>query len=624
MKLLPPIYFHNPFITRERMTTPKDLMEAPLLGHTCSHCDPESPIPHEQKALRLRIANLCCAGEERIIRRVLGEMKGIDDLKVNVVGRYAVLKHCPATCCAPTEVIVDYLNKERLGASIQEHFDETTEETEENTNPWILAHATITTALFIACSVYDGIRNEDTSLNNEVNMLYVVCGIFGSIPIAWHAGESLLRKNIDINLLVMIALIGSFAGKDWRDGALVIVLFVIAKVLEEVVMHYVRNAIKISSSNVGRFALLIDGSNQKQVLLEDLRVGDHIAVRTGDMIPIDGTVASGQAVVDESAITGEAAFIHKAVGSKVLSGAIVQNGYVEMTVDVELKDSVMKKLNDTVNDVQASKGQVATIVDNFAAYWTPFIVLSAIVFVTAGGSATGNWHGFITKGLVLIVLACPCSIVLAAPVASLSGIAAAAKHGVVIKGSEVIEQLGLIDCVTLDKTGTLTKGSFSVLETLRFKTDKEADEEVDDEVYDPMKLAAALEDKSSHPLANAIVSKFCGCIAEMKNPLPESKKIQINDGVGVEGWVEVNGNDWVHVAVGNERLLKGGISFKSAGEHTQEKEKKLVGANKCPLKKGQQQKIAAFIEKYPACTIVFVSVDDELALCMALGGEKDD
>lgn len=277
-------------------------------------------------------------------------------------------------------------------------------------------------------------------------------------------GVSLLRRTLDINLLVMIALVGSFAGEDFRDGALVVVLFVVAQLLEEVVMHYVRGVIKLSSSNVGRFAVLVSGAEQIQILLEDLRVGDHIVCRTGDMIPIDGEVCEGQAVLDESAITGEAEFIHKGPRGKVLSGSIVQNGYIEIVVAVELKDSMMRKLNDTVNDVQASKGAVATIVDKFAAYWTPMIVLAAILFVSIGGGVSGSWHVYVNKGLVLLVLACPCSIVLAAPVASLSGIAAAAHHGVVVKGSEVIETLGTINSVTLDKTGTLTQGSFSVLD----------------------------------------------------------------------------------------------------------------------------------------------------------------
>jgi Cd2+/Zn2+-exporting ATPase len=142
----------------------------------------------------------------------------------------------------------------------------------------------------------------------------------------------------------------------------------------------------------------------------------------------------GTAVLDESAITGEAAFIHKAVGSDVLSGTVVQNGYIEVTAKHEIRDSIMTKLNETVNDVQASKGRVGTIVDKFAAYWTPFILVVSALFAVIGGSVSGNWHGYINKSLVLLVLACPCSIVLAAPVAALSGIAAAAKHGVVIKG----------------------------------------------------------------------------------------------------------------------------------------------------------------------------------------------
>ena len=416
------------------------------------------------KSLRIRVANLCCAGEEKIIHRVLGEMSDVEDLSVNVIGRYAVLKHCPFECCAPVGSILHALNNEHLGASVQEHYDNDNDVAEESVNILLVLHAIITTVFFVIISIVDGIHKDDHSLSNPVNKMYLACASFGCLPIAYHAGISLMRRTLDINLLVMIALIGSFAGLDFRDGALVVVLFDIAQLLEEVIMNYVRNAIKISSSNVGRFAVLISGSEQVEVLLEDLRVGDRIVVRTGDMVPIDGEVVAGHASVDESAISGEAEFLHKTVGSKVISGSVVQNGYLEVLVSVEIKDSMIRKLTDTVNDIQATKGSVATIVDHFAAYWTPLIIIFAICFVVIGGGIHGNWHIYVNKGLILLVLACPCSIVLAAPVAALSGIAAAAKHGVVIKGAEIIERLGTITTVTLDKTGTLTRGSFSVLD----------------------------------------------------------------------------------------------------------------------------------------------------------------
>jgi cation transport ATPase len=396
----------------------------------CTNCDPQSNIPHETKTLRLRIANMCCAGEERVVREVLSEFSGIESISVNVIGRSAVVKHCSLPCCAPASVIVDNLNQRELGVSIQESLEE--ELTDNNEIPKIMiVHAVMTTAVFILASVYLALEN----VTPIGGYLFCFCAAFGSIPISYRAYEAICRKQIDINVLVIVAVIGSITGGQYKDGALVVTLFVLAKLLEEVILQYVRGAIKLSSSGVGRYALLVrPGKEATQVLVDDLKPGDVIAVRTGDIIPVDGVVLAGNATVNESAITGEAEFLSKAPGAAVLSGSLVQNGYLEVEGKTAARDSLMRKLNDTVNDVQASKGEIATIVDSFAAYWVPGIVFGAIGLITVGGFLTGEWREYMNKGLTLMILACPCSIVLSAPIVTLCGIAHAAKHGVVIKG----------------------------------------------------------------------------------------------------------------------------------------------------------------------------------------------
>ena len=296
----------------------------------------------------------------------------------------------------------------------------------------MIAHAVYTTAVFMLASIYFAMGY----ITPIGGYLFCGCAAFGSIPVVYHAYEAILRKQIDINILVVVAAIGSISGGEYKDGALVVTLFVLAKLLEEVILQYVRGAIKLSSSGVGRYALLVKpGKESTQVLVDDLKIGDVIAVRTGDIIPLDGVVLAGNATVNESAITGEAEFLGKAPGAAVLSGSLVQNGYLEVEGKTTARDSLIRKLNDTVNDVQASKGEIATIVDSFAAYWVPSIVFGAVGLIIAGGWLTGEWREYVNKGLVLMILACPCSIVLAAPIATLCGIAHAAKHGVVIKGS---------------------------------------------------------------------------------------------------------------------------------------------------------------------------------------------
>lgn len=594
------------------------------LNIACTLCDPdnvESAVPHEMKALRLRVANMCCAGEENTIRQVLAGFKGIEDVSINVIGKNAVLKHCPQNCCAPVSGIVSALNDKMLGVSIQENFEGNIDQLEpESMSVSSILHILVIAGLFAIAAGYELAHPSlDDGTLKVAAITYILCGFIGAVPIFPRATEVISRGNIDINVLVLLATFASFLGQDFRDGALVITLYNAAKAFEEFVMHRVRNAIKISASNIGRFAMHVDGTELKKCLLEDLRIGDIIAIRSGDMIPMDGLVTAGQAVVDESAITGEAAPVQKSVGSEVMSGGLLQNGYMEVAVEVELKDSVMRKLNDTVNDVQAKKGTFATTVDRFAAYWVPFVIMCAILFIITDGFVTGNWKSAVNRGLVLMLLACPCSIVLASPIASLSTIAVAAKHGVIIKGSKVLENLGTIDTVAVDKTGTMTEGSFNVLGSLRFTTEKEEDEGSD--VYNPVKLAAALESKSSHPLANAIIREFTDCVTEMEIPLPDSKRVKTLDGIGVEGWVDISGQDPVHVAVGNERLFKGyerlGLNANKDSVFSN-KPDKLGG--KCILKKGQLEKLKEFAKKWGVCTVIYITVEDELALCMALGG----
>lgn len=293
----------------------------------CNLCEPGSDVPHENKTLRLRIANLCCSGEEKMIRDVLNKMKGISEVSINVVARSAVIKHCPIPCCSPIESIITNLNKEKLGASVHESLDDDEGFTESSISLIAGSHAALTFFLFIISLAYCKFSSNETYCNE----LFIFCALVGIIPIAYLAFEAIGRRKIDVNLLIIVAMIGSISGNQAQDGALVVTLFVLSKLLEEIILHHVRAAIRLSTSSVGRYAiLLVDGKTEKKVLVDDLKVCDFIAVRTGNMIPIDGRVVSGQASVNESAVTGEAEFINKVPGSKVMSGSIVQNGFIEV------------------------------------------------------------------------------------------------------------------------------------------------------------------------------------------------------------------------------------------------------------------------------------------------------
>lgn len=422
----------------------------------CSSCQPGSDIPHELQQTRFRIANLCCAGEERIIRATLEDVCGVEDVAVNIIGRYAIVKHCAMTCCAPAEKIADLLNGKQLGASIQEANDEDVN-IPDNPNYLNIIHGLIVVLFFIAAVIFDG-----TGEHHAYYFIgYVGCTAVGLIPILHDSLIALYRRTLDIHILMAVAVAGAVASHEYLDAALVVTLFVLAEVMEGEVMRRVRNAVQMGIGGMPKSAVLVNGDS---ILLDDLKIGDKIAIRAGDMILADGIVCGGNGVVDESALTGEAVPISKAHGDKVISGTVVQNGYIEVEITVDPRESTVRKLNDKVSEVQADRGQFAKLVDRFAGAWTPFVLIAALTLVLIGGGLSGDWYKWTNRALVLLVLACPCAIVIAAPIPSVCTIAIAARNGVLIKGSTVVENLGIVQTLAVDKTGTLTKGFFSVTE----------------------------------------------------------------------------------------------------------------------------------------------------------------
>eukprot|EP01034_Spumella_vulgaris_P034650 gene34650-42739_t len=397
---------------------------------------------------------------------------------------------------------------------------------------------------------------------------------------------------------MIIAIAGAVAAEEYFDASLVVSLFIGAELIESFVMMRVRHAVRASSpGTVAKEAYL---SNGQKVLVADLKVDDILAVRAGEMVLGDGVVVKGEGVVDESALTGESEPVSKTKGSVVLSGTVVQNGCMEVRLTANTADSTLSRLNQAVMDVQADQGEYAKMVDQFSLYWTPGVLVAAFLFIVVGGGVSKDWYLYLYRGLVLLVLACPCAIVIAAPIPSVCAIASAAKHGVLIRGSSVIERMGRVNAVALDKTGTLTKGFFKVNERLLLS--EVVYDEGEDRPFDPMELAAAVEQKSTHPLANAVVAEFCGCIAEADDvKMPSVRKIVVVDGVGVTGWVEVDG-DWKFVAIGNEKVLR-------------------THGGKVRVTSGQQKLMDDFMTRSTGCVVLIVAVDDQLEMMMSLSDE---
>jgi len=433
----------------------------PLLEPLTKRWNRESDIEstaHSSTVSRLRVANLCCAGEERIIRNTIAKLSGVREVSVNVIGRYIVVKHCPNPCCTPAYLIRDRLNDKRLGASIQEVGSDEEEDEKSDLKPDILqlAFATVLIALFVLALSLDLLEISPLA----AIITYVSCIWLGIAPVLYDAYIALQRRTIDINILMLVAIGGAVSIYEFTDAALVVVLFNLARVVESEVLRWVRRTASASQGSMPKTAMLPSGMT---VPVRSLQIGDVVVFRAGEMISVDGTVVKGAAVVDESSMTGEAQPLNKEIGSVVTSGTVIQNGYIEVSVKETPENSSIQKLHDMIVDIQTQQDTFSSIIDDFAVYWTPFVLMTAAGLLVVAGLITGDWHPWLMRSLAVLVLACPCSIVIAAPIPCVIAIASAAKRGVYIKGSSVIEKISKVNVIAMDKTGTLTDGFFKVI-----------------------------------------------------------------------------------------------------------------------------------------------------------------
>lgn len=526
---------------------------APSVGLPCNFCDPSSPVLHSIQVTKFRVNNLCCAGEEKLIRGALQDVIGVENVSINIISRFAIIRHCAVHCCAPTEKILQILNDLHLGVSIQDINDHTQP---QGVDEWTwddiysYGYVALVTVIFIIGLILYLITDTHDNVAPWVFLTSMIIGIFPILKSCWIALVS--RHTIDINVLIIVAVAGSVATQDYFDSSLVIALFLCAELLEHTLMHRIQHLIAQNlNQTIPKQAFLTDG---KTVNIVDLQIGQRIAVRAGEMIPCDGKIVKGDAVIDESSLTGESIPLQKAKGKLVSSGTVVQNGYIEVEITKSPDESTINQLQNMIQEVQSNAGQYAKLVDFFSFYWTPFIILAAVSVIVIGGCVTKDWWSFTHRGLVILVLACPCSIVISAPIPTSCAMAIAAKRGLVMRNSIVLDKLASIDTIAVDKTGTLTKGFFSITNREFFAHTIFTSDQI-------MQGIVAIEQKSTHPLAHAIVSDYFGCIAEILvkqaeegSTLPEVKKLRVIEGVGIEANVKVT-HEYMHMIVGNDRVL---------------------------------------------------------------------
>ena len=325
---------------------------------------------------------------------------------------------------------------------------------------------------------------------NEVifSWAMIAASVIGIVPIAIQAYQALKVKVISIDLLVTIAVGGAFIIRNLEESAVVTFLFLFGAFLEQRTLNKTRSAIKELTEMAPESALKqMENGEFEEVDVDEVDVGDVLLVKTGSKVPVDGTVLTGEGYVNEATITGESVPVRKNVNSTVYAGTILENGTLKIIADKVGEDTTFGKIIELVEEAQDSKSETERFIDRFSRYYTPAVLLlSFIVWLFSRN---------IGLAITILVLGCPGALVIGVPVSSVAGIGNGARYGVLLKGSEVIQDFSKTDTIVFDKTGTLTIGNPKVADT-KFYTDNT------DEV---LNCLASIESESGHPLAKAIV-----------------------------------------------------------------------------------------------------------------------
>lgn len=487
------------------------------------------PVSNDTQAV-YRINNMDCPTEEALIRKKLANMDGIIGLEFNLMQRLLTVHHQQAslTDIEAALIAIDMAPEIILATDTPQN---------ANYSPVIKWKRLVTAGIFAFASEITHFIAGPDWLVLTLAILAIVLGGFTTYKKGWIA---LKNFNLNMNALMSFAVTGALVIGQWPEAAMVMVLFTLAEAIEAKSMDRARNAIKNLLSLTPEQAMVrqSDG-NWLKVDVKTVTVGNVVRVNPGERIALDGQIISGQSTINQAPITGESLPIEKTVGDPVFAGTINESGSFEYSVTALATQSTLSRIIKAVESAQGSRAQTQRFVDNFAKVYTP------VVFVIALGVAlipplfmNGIWFDWVYKALVLLVIACPCALVISTPVTIVSGLAAATRYGILIKGGMYLEQGRKLSALALDKTGTITYGK-----------PKQTDF-IDIGHLDPQQvkhIAASLAARSDHPVSKAIAAS-----AQMEQiTLENVSNFVAILGQGTRG--EINGELWY---LGNHRMAE--------------------------------------------------------------------
>jgi Cd2+/Zn2+-exporting ATPase len=481
-----------------------------------------------------QIENMDCPTEEALIRSKLSSLPQVEHLDFNLVKRRLSVKHT-----GPAAAIQDALTSIGMQAVLVTAGQELVTAEPSAARKW--QHATL--ALGLAAAVGAEIIAWTTGDENWwpvilLSLLAIVTTGLGVYKKGWIA---LKNRNLNINALMSIAVTGAVLIGQWPEAAMVMVLFAVAEMIEARSLDRARNAIQgLMALTPDRVSVRLDNGTWSEQEATTVAIGALARVAPGERIALDGEVTSGQSSVNQAPITGESMPVPKTVGDKVFAGTINETGSFEYRVTTGHSNSTLSRIIRAVEDAQGSRAPTQRFVDQFSKVYTPIVFAIALAVALVPPLLLGaEWMPWIYKALVLLVIACPCALVISTPVTVVSGLAAAARAGILIKGGVYLEQGGKLRSLALDKTGTITQGKPAVTDVLPLQGDPEAN----------LQLAAALADRSDHPVSTAVSRHWKNAVSGL--PLASVSEFEALTGRGTKGRID---GKWYYL--GNHRLVE--------------------------------------------------------------------
>lgn len=466
-------------------------------NHSHEHDDEDEEIIDDDPRLEAgndslwRVEGMDCAACARTITTALERMSGVENVHVSLTRERLSLK-ADKSRVSPEEI-------EKTVASLGYRLhkidnDQPREQQEEKY--WYQTQkgqAAILSGVLLALAYI-----ASTFLPHLSFWFFTIAALAALLPVAKRAFAALKNGSpFTIEMLMTIAAIGAIFINATQEAAVVVFLFCVGEVLEGVATGHARAGIKSLSKLAPKTAWKEMDGKLEEVPAESLQIDDIVLARPGDRLPADGVVIEGTSGVDESPITGESIPVTKTINSKVFAGSINNESTLRIRVETKPSDNTIARIISLVEEAQDAKAPTERFIDAFSKIYMPIIVGIAILVAIIPPLFDGQWREWTYRGLALLLIGCPCALVISVPAAIASGLSTGTRHGLLVKGGNVVETLSKVDCITFDKTGTLTKGTPVV-------TDVVATEYSENEV---LQLAVALERESSHPLAVAIITE---------------------------------------------------------------------------------------------------------------------